>query len=228
MHIAILMTNTDESPFAARHPRDGAKFAALLHLARPEWTCTVYPVKDGGFPDADAAFDGVLITGSPASVHDNLPWIAPLEALLRQIAARGLPIFGACFGHQILARAFGGRVGCNPDGMIMAAVDVDLAEPATRLRAFASHNEQVHDLPPGAVTIARGPGCPIAGFRLKDNIMTTQYHPEMTTEFFLALTDEMADGLGAEGVAVARAGLDDPPDRRAWAEIIAGFLESAR
>ena len=35
MHIAVLVTNTDQSAFAARHPRDAEKFTVLLKGARP-------------------------------------------------------------------------------------------------------------------------------------------------------------------------------------------------
>ena len=33
MHLAILMANTDESEFAARHPKDGEKFTQLFRQA---------------------------------------------------------------------------------------------------------------------------------------------------------------------------------------------------
>ena len=85
MHLAILMTNTDESAFAQAHPKDGEKFAALIHAVRPDWSCDVFAVKDGVFPDDLAAFDGVMVTGSPASVHDDEPWIGRLRK--RQLAA---------------------------------------------------------------------------------------------------------------------------------------------
>ncbi len=98
MHIAILMTNTDESDFAQRHPNDGQKFADVIHAVRPNGQVTVYPVKDGVFPPADAVYDGWIIGGSPDSVHDASPWIAQLFLLIRRLVADAQPIFGACFG----------------------------------------------------------------------------------------------------------------------------------
>ena len=65
MHLAILMTNTDESDFAARHPKDGVKFADLIHMARPGWRVSVFSVKDGEFPADIAAFDGAMICPGP-------------------------------------------------------------------------------------------------------------------------------------------------------------------
>ena len=69
MHLALLMTNTDESDFAQDHPRDGEKFTTLVHLVRPDWRVEVFNVKDGVFPGDITDFDGVMITGSPSSVR---------------------------------------------------------------------------------------------------------------------------------------------------------------
>ena len=63
MKIAILMTNTDESDFAQRHPKDGEKFADFIQLVRPEWETVVFSVKDGNFPSDITEFDGFMITG---------------------------------------------------------------------------------------------------------------------------------------------------------------------
>ena len=68
MHIAILVTNTDHSAFADRHPKDGEKFTQFMHSVRPDWQMSVYQVESGAFPDSLAPFDGLIITGSPASL----------------------------------------------------------------------------------------------------------------------------------------------------------------
>lgn len=116
MHIAILMANTDESEFAQRHPKDGKKFARLIGPLRPDWRFTTIAVKDGEFPADLSGYDGFIITGSPASVHDEEPWVHRLMQVIRDIRAADLPLFGACFGHQAIAKALGGRVGKNPGG----------------------------------------------------------------------------------------------------------------
>ncbi len=128
MHLAILMTNTDESDFARAHPKDGEKFTSLVHLVRPDWTTEVFSVKDDVFPAGLEWFDGVMITGSPASVHDGAPWIARLTDLIRDIAACGKPIFGACFGHQAVAMALGGEVGPNPGGWVLGLTQMDVVD----------------------------------------------------------------------------------------------------
>lgn len=67
--IAILLTSTDTSDFARRHPDDGQKFTTLLQPLRPDWQFDVISVKDGVFPSSVDSYDGYVITGSPASVN---------------------------------------------------------------------------------------------------------------------------------------------------------------
>ncbi len=147
MHIAILMTNTDDSDFAARWPRDGEKFTNLLSPLRPDWKFSIYPVKDDVFPEGSAVFDGVIITGSPASVHDTAPWVPRLLKLIRHLHAKGTPMFGACFGHQAIALALGGTVAQNPGGWVFGVVRTEME--GKPLRLYAAHSEQVTVLPKG-------------------------------------------------------------------------------
>jgi GMP synthase-like glutamine amidotransferase len=149
MRLALLMTNTDESDFAQAHPKDGEKFAQLIAAVRPTWQVTSYSVKDGVFPNDINIFDGVMISGSPASVHDTNPWVADLLDLIRDIYTQGLPMFGACFGHQAIAMALGGRVGPNPNGWVFGLTHVDITHKTSwmqglpmSLKQYGAHVEQ--------------------------------------------------------------------------------------
>jgi GMP synthase-like glutamine amidotransferase len=64
----------------------------------------LFNVVDGDFPAGPGAADAWLITGSPHGVYEDRPWIAPLEAFIRDIRDAGVPLVGICFGHQIVAR----------------------------------------------------------------------------------------------------------------------------
>lgn len=116
MHLAILMTNTDKSAVSKGHPGDGEDFTHLVRLARPGWGTEVSSVKDRVFPDVPFRFDGAMLTGSPASVHDPDAWIARLPGLIRKLAARCLPVLGACFGHRPSRWHSAGRSGAIPAG----------------------------------------------------------------------------------------------------------------
>lgn len=226
MRLAILMTNTDESDFAQLHPKDGQKFSELLWRVRPQWQFEVFAVKDSVFP-ASLDFDGILITGSPASVHDGADWIAQLEQLVRDTVAQKIPLFGACFGHQVIARALGATVTYNPQGWVLGQITTEFTPDNRRVSFYAAHKEQVTTLPAQARVVARTEGCPIAGFAINNHVLTTQYHPEMTKEFVLALLQAFSDEIGKDITAKASRTLAEPPDIDALADWIAVFFETA-
>lgn len=235
MHLAILMTNTDESPFAHRHPKDGEKFTSMLRSVRPDWETSVFSVKDGQFPKDLRNFDGALITGSPASVHDEDPWVPRLIDFLRDAIEKEVPLFGACFGHQAIAMALGERIIENSSGWVFGRTDMKIeARPdwardlPPSIGQYAAHIEQVENLPEGSVLLLSSPECPVGGFAMGSNIATTQNHPEMTYSFISALVEEYADKLPREAVERARASLDHPVEATAYTESIARFFEAAQ
>ncbi|KIC11783.1 glutamine amidotransferase [Leisingera sp. ANG-M1] len=233
MHLAILMTNTDESEFAQRHPKDGEKFTDLILMARPEWRTTAFSVKDGEFPQDLSAFDGAMITGSPASVRSGAPWIAQLLDLIRNAHARQFPLFGACFGHQAIALALGGTLDHNPGGWVhgltrnrlLARPEWAAALP-DEMKLYGSHCEYVSILPPGAAPLAESNGMN-SGCTLGRHIFTTQHHPEMSHGFIAALTEEMQETIGSGAHARAMASLAEHSDQQAFAESLARFFEQA-
>ncbi len=233
MRIAILMTNTDESAFSQRHPKDGDKWQALLGPKRPDWAFTVFSVKDGKFPRNISKFDGWIVTGSPASVHDDAPWIPRLLDLITRIEASGKPLFGACFGHQAIALALGGKVARNPGGWVLGSVEVEAtARPpwmeARRFWQYGAHIEQVDKLPKDAEIVLRHEGCPVGGFVIGDHVFTTQNHPEMSHEFIAALIEEMASNTPDEVIGKARASLPMSADNGLFSDCIIQFFEHDR
>lgn len=231
MHLGLLVTNTDDSAFAASHPHDSEKFASLIAQVRPDWRVTAFDLPAGQFPTANASCDGWMIGGSPASVHDDLPWIARLLDLIRHLVAQRQPIFAACFGHQAVALALGGQVGRNPDGWKLGLADMNFRQnrwlPKGPLSQYAAHLEQVTRLPDSAKVLAVSDHCPVASFAIGDHVFTTQYHPEMTYGFIKALVDEIAAKLPAGVADAARASLTRQADTATFAETIARFYETA-
>lgn len=234
MHLAILMTNTDESAFAQAHPKDGEKFTRLIHGVRPDWQMTSFDVKDGVFPGDINVFDGVIITGSPASVLDTDPWVARLLSLIKTVYADKIPMFGACYGHQAIALALGGAIGPNAKGWVFGQTHSTVAEVAEWMTGlpptfpqYAAHIEAVTRLPEWARVLTTSDACDVTGFRIRSRVYTTQNHPEMTPEFIAALVAEYHDKL-PEGVGeAAKASLTQEVDLNLYAETIARFFESA-
>ena len=91
------------------HDVDTAGFIADAFAERgAELAVHLFP-DDGLLP----AFDGVdhiVVMGSISSVNDADPWIAAELDWLRAADQAGLPVFGICFGAQLICAALGGRV----------------------------------------------------------------------------------------------------------------------
>ncbi|MEM6939563.1 MAG: gamma-glutamyl-gamma-aminobutyrate hydrolase family protein [Pseudomonadota bacterium] len=93
------------------------------------------------------------MTGSPASVHDPLPWIPRLLELIVAAHQKTFPLFGACFGHQAIALALGGRVTRSPGGWSFGLKEMIALDPRAalglpaRLEQHAAHIEEVRVLP---------------------------------------------------------------------------------
>lgn len=233
MKIAILMANTDESAFAQRHPKDGEKWATALWPICPDCRFDIYSVKDGQFPASLSGLDGILITGSPASVHDLDPWLDRLFGLIRMAVAEGVPVFGACFGHQAVALALGGAVEPNPEGWVFGTTETEVTAPAPWMEPgpiaqYAAHIEQVTRLPEGARAVMGNADCPVGGFVIGRTVFTTQYHPEMEPDFIAALIEELSDQKPPEVIARARASLVTAADNTRARRWIVAFFRQAR
>jgi GMP synthase (glutamine-hydrolysing) len=185
-----------------------------------------------------------VLTGSPLSVRDREPWMAETAAWVLEQADRGLPVLGVCFGHQLLAEAYGGAVARSPRGRELGTVSCaltpeGLADPlfAGVPPAFdvaATHEDEVRRLPGGAVLLATNAWSRVQAFRMGPRVRAVQFHPELDTGALGATVDARADGLvrevaarGEDGearLAAVRAGIRASP----WgARILANFVRMA-
>ncbi|WP_343063745.1 glutamine-hydrolyzing GMP synthase [Haloechinothrix aidingensis] len=124
----------------------------------------------------------VVLSGGPASVYaEQAPDVAP------ELLDAGVPVFGICYGFQLLARAFGGtveRTGTREYGR----TDLDVTGTGGKLHedmpgrhpVWMSHGDSVTAAPEGATVTARTDGSPVAAFEdVERRIAGVQYHPEV-------------------------------------------------
>lgn len=232
MKIAILLTDTDVSEFANRYADDAQKFVNLIKPLRPDWQFVRYAARDNVFPAALDPYDGIIITGSPASVNDDLPWIARLMEVIREADRRRLPMVGACFGHQAIAKALGGEVRRNPKGWGLGTVTTSFVTPMPwmqpwqdDMRFWRAHNEIVTRLPKGAVSLGHDPLAEISAYSIGTHVFTTQHHPEITPDYMQGLLEVLADSVETDLLAEARSSCDVGAEGTRFAEWIAKFFE---
>ena len=81
----------------------GVKRGILRHLQALECSVTVVPADACASEILSLAPDGILLGNGPGDPKDNLSVLSQLPALCRS----GIPIFGICLGHQLLALSNG-------------------------------------------------------------------------------------------------------------------------
>lgn len=75
------------------------------------WKC-----HNNDIPSSPFECDAWIITGSKFAVYQNVKWIVNLENFVREIAAADQYMVGVCFGHQLIHKALGGKVGKSGKG----------------------------------------------------------------------------------------------------------------
>jgi GMP synthase (glutamine-hydrolysing) len=141
-------------------------------------------------------YAGIIITGSHADVTDPEPWIGNLADWILSVKNHSTPILGICFGHQLLAQAFGGIVDFHPEGQELGFIDVHLNSEGKKdpllgilpdiFFAYANHAQTVKILPENGITLAGNNFDQTHAFSLNDHIWGVQFHPEYTGEIMKA------------------------------------------
>jgi GMP synthase (glutamine-hydrolysing) len=154
-------------------------------------------------------FSGAVIAGSHAMVTRNLDWSLNVEAWLARVMMAGVPVLGICYGHQLLAKALGGKVDFHPAGLEIGTAPITLTADALSdplyqglppvFNAQTCHSQTVLTLPPGAVPLAKNPHDPHHAFRLGPAAWGVQFHPEYTPEIMAGYIRNMSPVIQAMG-----------------------------
>ena len=208
---------------------------AVIDICCPADPGTNLPI--GGL----AAYDGVAITGSALNVYDRGPAIDPQIDLTREVLRSRTPLFGSCWGLQVIAVAAGGVVRPNPKGREIGVGRRITLTPAGRAHpmfagktsvfdAVTVHLDEVEILAPGTTVLAANAHSDVQAAELRlDGAVAwgVQYHPEFSLADIAAIVRRYGGTLIREGFfadAPARdayvadlEALDRAPDHKALA-----------
>lgn len=179
-----------------RAPSEG--YAELLLDLHPGATADIcYPADPGAnLPGREGleSYDGVALTGSALHIYEGGPHIRPQIDLARAVLASGTPMFGSCWGLQVITTAAGGSVRRNPKGREIGFGRRIRLTGAGRghpmyagkdevFNAVTIHLDEVETLAPGTHVLASNAMSEVqaAEIRVGDAVAWgVQYHPEYT------------------------------------------------
>jgi GMP synthase-like glutamine amidotransferase len=225
MKIGILQTGHSPDNMIEQLGDYGEMFTKLL--GGHDFEFQIWSVVDGDFPDSAVDADGWLITGSKFGAYEGHDWIPPLEQLILAIRDTGRPLVGVCFGHQIIAKALGGKVEKFDGGWSVGRTEYTVNGAPMALNAW--HQDQVTALPQGAQVVGSSDFCANAALLYDNQIWTIQPHPEFNADFIDGLIRTRGKGVVPDD-KLADAGklLDDPTNNADIAAYIAEFFKKER
>ncbi|KAI9721929.1 MAG: hypothetical protein M1812_001885 [Candelaria pacifica] len=206
LRIAILECDTPLDRTRAKYGGYGGLFKVLLHTAadalnQPDvisakkgMDITVWDaVTAQAYPDIEHV-DAILLTGSRHSSFENDSWIIKLVDFVANVLAQDrVRTIGVCFGHQIVGRAMGAKVGRSDIGWETSVMPVELSAKGKELfkqpelSINQMHRDIVYGFPEGVEELGYSPRCRNQGMYISKRLITVQGHPEFNTEIMTEL-----------------------------------------
>ncbi|MCV6604312.1 MAG: GMP synthase [Porticoccaceae bacterium] len=231
MKLGLLQCDHVRDELIGKHGDYPAMFQTLLNPLLPGWEWQIYPVVDGELPQSPQECDAYLTTGSQHGVNDDLPWIGQLLEFVRELDRQRIKYVGICFGHQVLAKALGGRVEKSAKGWGVGLSFNRLAKQQPwmlpqreTLNLIVSHQDQVTALPANAEVLASSDFCPNYMMQLGGHLLSVQGHPEFSKSYISDLMECRRDRIPAQRIDEALDSLRQDVDDQLMARWITDFL----
>lgn len=129
----------------------------------------------------DQSVKGVILSGSPFSVNDaTAPEVNVLDL------ANHTPVLGICYGAQLTAKQFGGRVERSSKREYGRAIlhqqreDALLKNLLPASQVWMSHGDSIQEMPQGFEILATTDSIPVAAFRMVTEQLSSHNHPSST------------------------------------------------
>src|SRR6185437_4845259 len=152
-------------------------------------------------------YDGIAITGSSLHVYNAGPEVMRQVELVRAALKTGTPIFGSCWGIQIITAAAGGSVRKNPNGRGIRLTEAGRKHPmyVGKLDVFNAptvHLDEVEAVAPGTTVLATNAVSDVQSAEIRTNgsiAWAVQYHPEYPLREIAAIVRRIGPRLIEEG-----------------------------
>jgi GMP synthase (glutamine-hydrolysing) len=132
----------------------------------------------------NAALKGIILSGSPFSVNQEDALVVNVKTMSEK-----LPVLGVCYGAQLTAKLFGGRVDKSDKReygrafLELTKEDVLFNNVSSRSQVWMSHSDTIKELPEGFQLLGTTESIPVAAFKRDDAnaqpLYGIQFHPEV-------------------------------------------------
>jgi GMP synthase (glutamine-hydrolysing) len=181
---------------------------AIVDIAYPADTAAILP--EG---QALEGYDGVAITGSGLHVYNGGSEVTRQIELVRAVMEAGTPVFGSCWGLQVITTAAGGTVRRNPQGReIGFGRGIRLTEAGRKhpmyigkmdvFNAPTVHLDEVVTLAPNMTVLASNSMSTVQSAEIKTagaSAWGVQYHPEYPLREVATIVRRIGPRLIEEG-----------------------------
>ena len=233
MKIGILKCDSTNEKFRKEHGDYPDMFISLFQSVEPTLEFETYDVILGEYPKKLQENDVYLISGSRYGVNDGDKWIDELEKFVLELQRRKHPLIGICFGHQMIAKALGGKTELASQGWGAGVQNYQkiLTEPwmVPNLEQFSIlsfHKDQVTKLPEGAEFFAENDFCPYSAYYIGEWLISFQGHPELTKDYVRALLHHRENILGQKGLESGLKSLEQQIQPKIIAKWILNFIDN--
>jgi GMP synthase-like glutamine amidotransferase len=233
MKLCILDNDILDGHLAETYGSFGSLFSQLFTRIGARWETSIFHTQLGHYPNSFDDFDAVLLTGSRADSFSDDAWVVELRRQVTELLKQEKKMVGVCFGHQLIALCLGAPVSRAPQGWGAGRMTYDWhrtdllpGEKRAQVALLASHQDQVHSLPPGAKLVASSPFCPVASFTLGNYVFCIQPHPEFSADISAYLLDKRRALLGEEKYIASRDSLVHGHEGDDIARLVVAFLEN--
>lgn len=176
-------------------------------------------------------YDGLILGGSGEFYFDgdcadddenkkvSYEFLEKLKPLFNYIFKHDVPTLGICYGHQIIGAFAGVSIVCDHSQKKSKSHEVTVLPTAYNLPLFVDlphtffahygHKDSLKEVPHDATLLMDGgTACRVSALRYKNNIYTTQFHPELRFEDVVERVKN-SPGYLPEGVTVEEVFKDD-------------------
>ena len=185
-------------------------FEKQLSTALPEHlTLRVWDARANTPAPSVGTLAAIVITGSHSMVSDAEPWSEALKPWLEEALANDTPMLGVCYGHQLMAAAFGGEREDHPAGRESGTrtvrrtqagqIDPLFRQLPERFAAHLTHAQSVIQAPPGSTVLAHNHHDAHQALRYGPRQWSVQFHPEFTAPVMRAYLERQREALRDQG-----------------------------